>query len=62
MGSPQAVVAQRPEVRKAFLLRLRVRGNLFDLVFCDQKTNKIKKAIISANNAIASVRAKPKMA
>lgn len=28
----------------------------------DRKTNKIRKAIIRANNAIASVRAKPKMA
>ena len=30
--------------------------------FFDQNTNEIKKAIIEANNAIALVRAKPKMA
>ena len=30
--------------------------------FFDQNTNEIKKAIIEINDAIASVRAKPKMA
>ncbi len=30
--------------------------------FFDRKTDEIKKAIIGANDAIASVRAKPKMA
>nr|WEB51486.1 hypothetical protein [Zea mays] len=32
------------------------------LIFTNQKTNEIRKAIIGANDAIASVRAKPKMA
>jgi hypothetical protein len=43
---------------KHFLLRLhRVPSSFFD-----RNTDEIRKAIIGANDAIASVRAKPKMA
>ena len=40
-----------------YIYRMKVQPSFFD-----QNTNEIKKAIIEANDAIALVRAKPKMA